>query len=185
GRAVIAVGVVPAPALQHVGYPGAAAPARIPVIARAAKAAAAIAVAADGTLRQVAQRLVDRNRAGLASGIVRFRQRRTAFDGPVSLQPQRGLTGGASFPVRDLAAERAPVRFVSSKISDTVTRQYPKSDVATAVIEFCKIVDDIDDLMRLQQHRAVVDGIPHRHRQLYLPVFRASRGDLIEDQRQL
>src|SRR5882757_10711069 len=70
--AIITIGIVAALALQHMRYPGAAAPAGAPVITRSAKAAAAIAVTPDRPAFEVAQRVVDRHRPGFAGGEMRF-----------------------------------------------------------------------------------------------------------------
>src|ERR1700722_4175567 len=180
GGAIMAVRIVAAAPFQNVGHPGAAALAEIPVIAGAAKATAAIAVAPHGAIGETRDGVLDGDGARVAGRVMGFRQRRAALDGAVSLEPQRRFAGGAAVPMGNLAGQRAPIRFVPAEIADAVAGRQAKTDIAALVIKFGQAIDDVDDLMRLQQNLAVVDGIAHRHRQLHLPIFGAGCDDLVE-----
>jgi hypothetical protein len=74
---------------------------------------------------------------------------------------------------------------VPAEIPDAVAGQQTKADIAAFVIETCEAIDDLDHLVGLQKHRAVVDRVSHRDGQLHLPVFGAGRDDFVEYLRQL
>jgi hypothetical protein len=44
---------------------------------------------------------------------------------------------------------------VPPEIPDAVARQQAKPEIAASVIETCKGIDDVDDLMRLQKQRGI------------------------------
>jgi hypothetical protein len=185
GGAIVAVRIVAAPPLQNMRHPGAAAAARTPIVAGAAKAAASIAVAADGAIGEIAQRFVDGNGAGFASGKMRLRKRRTALDGAVGFEAERSLAGRTSAPMDNFSGQRTPIRLVASEIPDAVAWQHPKADVAATVIQFGQAVDDVDDLMRLQQHRVVSTAFPIATVSCTCQYFCSGLGDLVEYLRQL
>ena len=74
---------------------------------------------------------------------------------------------------------------VGTEIADAVAGQEAKPDLAAALEQLGKRVDDFGDLVGLDQHFGIVDCVAHRGGELHLPRLRAVRRDDLENLAQM
>ena len=179
----MAIGIIAGFAKQRMGGPGASPATDVCVVTASTKSPKIInrTQAAKVDLLAALPNLFNRQVSDVSSRIPCPGKRWASLHRAVSFQANDRMASTAASPVRQAIAEGTQLGFVGAKIADVIADNDLHAALVCGIGKISQKRQELQKLVGLEEKMVIVNSIPHRHRQLKLPLLRSRRADLFHE----